>query len=298
MALTQVEAAKLTNDVILQGVIETIILESALLARLPFMELVGTALTYNRENVNPDVSFYIVGDTWTEATPTFTQVTEALKIMGTDVDVDNFLQSSYANPNDLEAEVLALRAKKVGYKWASTAIVGDTAGDAKSFDGLRKRIGTGPRSITMGANGATLTLDKIDEIIDLVKPGKPDILVMSKRTRRKMKALRRAAGNVMEVDRDEFGRMIDFYDGIPISIDENQPDDEVEGASGAVCSSIYALKLGMDGVIGLQNGGGIQRDTIGELETKDATRSRIKWYASMTIPQELGVARLRGINNT
>ena len=52
----------------------------------------------------PAASFYDVGDTWTEATPTFTTVTAALKIMGGDADVDNFLQATYADPNDIEAE--------------------------------------------------------------------------------------------------------------------------------------------------------------------------------------------------
>ena len=105
MAMTQVEAAKLTNDVMLQGVIETIVKESQLLQLLPFMDVNGTAITYNREATMPAASFYNVGDTWAEATPTFTQVTQALKIMGGDADVDNFLQQTYANPNDLEAEV-------------------------------------------------------------------------------------------------------------------------------------------------------------------------------------------------
>jgi hypothetical protein len=295
MALTLAEAAKLTNDVLLRGVVETIVLESTMLQRLPFMTVRGTAITFNRENVNADVTFFNVGDAWTEATPTFTQITEALKILGTDADVDNFLQQTYANPNDLEAEVLALRAKKVGHKFADTAIVGDTAVDAKSFDGLRKRIGTGSRSITIGANGGALTLDFMDQLIDMVKPGRPDVLVMSKRSRRKLSSLRRASGNLLETDRNDFGLRATFYDGIEISVDEFQPDTEVEGTSGAVCSSIYALKFGDEGVMGLQGSDGIQTEDIGELETKDATRWRVKWYASMTIKSELGVARLRGI---
>ncbi|MEZ4500246.1 MAG: hypothetical protein R2839_09245 [Thermomicrobiales bacterium] len=35
MAMTKTEAAKLTNDLLLRGVIETIVKESELLARLP-----------------------------------------------------------------------------------------------------------------------------------------------------------------------------------------------------------------------------------------------------------------------
>ena len=79
------------------------------------MEVTGTAVTYNREATMPAASFYDVGDTWAEATPTFTQVTAALKIMGGDADVDNFLQATYADPNDIEAEVIASRAKAVAH---------------------------------------------------------------------------------------------------------------------------------------------------------------------------------------
>src|ERR687898_2570166 len=136
MAMTKVEAAKLTQDMMLRGVIETIITESMILELLPFMEVTGTTLTYNREATLPAATFYDVGDTWTEATPTFTQVTAPLRIMGGDADVDNFLQQTYADPNDLEAEVIASRAKATAHKFSDTVYNGDTAVDAKSFDGF------------------------------------------------------------------------------------------------------------------------------------------------------------------
>ena len=50
MALTLAEAAKLSNDIVLQGVIETIIQDSPILQALPFIEITGNGLTYNREN--------------------------------------------------------------------------------------------------------------------------------------------------------------------------------------------------------------------------------------------------------
>jgi HK97 family phage major capsid protein len=296
MAMTKVEAAKLTQDMMLRGVIETIVTESMILELLPFMDVTGTAVTRNRETTLPATNFFDVGDTWTEATPTFTQATAALKIMGGDADVDNFLQATYADPNDIEAEVIAARAKSVAYKFNETFMIGNTGTDPKSFDGLRTIIGTGARSITMGTNGAALTLDKMDELIDMVKPGRPDALMLSRRSRRKLSALRRASGNLLETDRTDFGRRALFYDGIPLIVEDNQPDNEVEGSSGAVCSSIYAVKFGQsEGVMGLQHDE-IAIDNLGELETKDATRHRIKWYASMAVFSEFGVARLRGIN--
>src|SRR5687768_17737761 len=112
----------------------------------------------------------------------------------------------------------------------------------------------------------------MDEVIDLVKPGRPDALLMSKRSRRKLSALRRASGNLLEVDRTDFGRRALFYDGIPIVVDDNQPDNEAEGTSGAVCSSIYPIKVGRgEGVMVLEHGGMVVEQIDG-LETNDATR--------------------------
>jgi len=48
MALTLTEAAKLSNDMLLQGVVETIIKDSPILQQLPFIEIVGNGLTYNQ----------------------------------------------------------------------------------------------------------------------------------------------------------------------------------------------------------------------------------------------------------
>ena len=105
MALTLVEASKLSNDTLLAGVIETIAQESPVLQRLPFVEIVGNGLTYNRENAAPSADFYDVGDDWDESTPTFTQATAALRILGGDADIDNFLKSTRSNIQDLEAAV-------------------------------------------------------------------------------------------------------------------------------------------------------------------------------------------------
>lgn len=48
MALTLAEASKLSNDILLQGVVETIVKDSPILQRLPFVEIVGNGLTYNQ----------------------------------------------------------------------------------------------------------------------------------------------------------------------------------------------------------------------------------------------------------
>jgi len=214
MALTLAEAAKLSNDELLAGVVETIIKDSPVLQRLPFIEIVGNGLTYNREATAPSAAFFDVGDTWTESTPTFTQLTVALKIVGGDADVDNFQQATRSNVQDVETAVVMLKAKAVRQLWEQTFVTGDATANPKSFDGLDKLCDAG-QTLSMGVNGGSLTLDKLDELVDAVKGGKPELLLMSRRSRRILNKLARTSGSLLETERDEFGTMLTFYDGIP-----------------------------------------------------------------------------------
>lgn len=293
MALTKIEAAKLTNDLLVRGVIDTIVRESEVLTRLPFTEVTGTAITYNRESTLPPVAFVDVGDTWTEATPTWTPVTVALRILGGDADVDDFLQQTYANPNDLEAEVVGSRAKAVAHAYSEAFFHGSTLANAKAFDGLARLVAPG-QTLTAGANGGQLTLDLMDELIDRIRPGKPDAILLSKRSRRKLSSLRRGAGNLLETDVDTFGRRALFYDGIPLLVDDFIREDETVGASAPTTSSLFAVRFGTEGVSGLEHGG-IQVEDIGALETRNASRWRIKWYCGLAVYSDLGLARLTGV---
>ena len=303
MALTLAEASKLSNDMLLQGVVETIVKDSPILQNLPFIEIVGNGLTYNQENTLPSIDFYDVGDTWAESTPTFEQITANLKIMGGDADVDNFLKTTRSNVQDLEAAIIELKAKALKQKLEETFIYGDSAANAKQFDGLRILIDTTTASdqvIAMGATGATLTLDKLDELIDAVKGGKPDMLLMSRRSRRKINTLVRAGGGMMDTDRDSWGNFIQLWDGIPIGVndwilDTHVVTDSLETATtGGDCSTIYAVQFGEGALCGLTSPGFLQVEPIGSLENKDASRTRVKWYCSLALFSSVKAAVLIG----
>jgi HK97 family phage major capsid protein len=293
MALTLAEAAKLSNDILLTGVIETVILDSPVLQVLPFIEIVGNGLTYNRENAAATAAFYDVGDTWTESTPTFTQITATLKILGGDADIDNFLMATRSNLQDLEAAIVQLKARALQRKFEDTFVNGDTSVDAKAFDGVDKLCVSG-QTVSMGTNGATLTLAKLDELVDTVKGGKPQLLVMSKRSRRTLNSLARSAGAFLETDRNEFGQMVQFYDGIPIGASDYISDAKTVGTS-TDCSTIYAMQFGEGALAGLTAPGGLAVERVGSLESKDATRTRVKWYVSLALFNTLKLARLIGV---
>jgi len=295
MALTLTEGAKLSNNVVLQGVVETIVRESPVLQVLPFIDITGNALVYNQENSLAVAGFFNVGDTWVESTPTFTQLSAVLAILGGDADIDNYLRTTRGNVQDLEAVVLELKAKAVRQTWEQTFITG--SGVAGSFAGLDPLIAGAPASQTAVAgtgNGATLTLALIDQLVDSVRPGKPDMLLMSRRSRRQLSQLVRAAGAFFTTDVNEFGMWQERYNGIPIGVSDYISEAQTQGTSN-VATTIYALQFGEGRVCGLQGGGGMTVDRIGELETKDAIRWRVKWYTSLAMFGTLCAARLQGV---
>ena len=303
MALTLAEASKLSNDMLLQGVVETIVKDSPILQQLSFVEIVGNGLTYNQEKTLPSIDFYDVGDAWAESTPTFEQKTANLKIMGGDADVDNFLKATRSNLQDMEAAVVELKAKALKDKFEEIFIYGDSVTNAKQFDGVRMLIDTTSASdqvIAAGATGATLTLSMLDELIDAVKGGKPDLLLMSRRSRRKVNALVRAAGSMMETDRDKWGNFVQFWDGIPIGVNDWILDTHVltgsveTATTGGTCSAIYAFQMGEGALCGLTGPGQLTVEPIGSLETKDASRTRIKWYVSLALFSSIKAAALIG----
>lgn len=306
MALTLAEASKLSNDILLQGVVETIVKDSPVLRALPFVEIVGNGLTYNRENNLSTIEFYDVGDNWSESTPTFDQRTANLKIMGGDADVDNFLKSTRSNIQDLEGAVIELKAKALKNKFEETFIYGDAAVNVKQFDGLKTLIDTataGPQVVAAGSGGASLTLGMLDQLIDAVRGGRPDILLMNRRTRRKINALVRASGGMMETDRDRWGNFIELWDGIPIGVNDWILDTHVVAGGvetatiGGTCSTVYAVQLGEGALCGLTAPGYITLERVGSLETKDATRTRIKWYVSLALFSSIKAAALIGVQD-
>jgi HK97 family phage major capsid protein len=294
MALTITEAAKLSNDFLVQGVAEEIVKDDPLLQLLPFQELSGTALRYNRENAAASAAWFAVGDSWTEGVGTFTEVTTALKVVGGDADVDAFLARTYSNVQDLEATVIQGKAKAVRDELRNVLVTGDTGVDAKKFDGIDKLCVAG-QTVSSGTNGATLTLDKLEQLIDQVKGGQPDVLLMSRRSRRKINSLSRAAGGFLQTDRDAFGRFIQFYNGIPIGVSDYISDAVTVGSS-SDCSTIYAFRMGPGAVMGLTNGF-LQVEEVGPLETKNARRWRVKMYAALALFSTVSLAKLTGVRD-
>lgn len=268
MPLTLIEAAKLeTGNEVRRAIIELYAGSSDVLMNLPFEDIAGNALKYNREETLPGVGFRGVNESYTPSTGILNPQTENLVIAGGELDVDTFIVQTMGMDQRSVQEAMKVRA--LGLAWTRKFIKGDQASDPREFDGLQTRI-TGAQKIAAGstANGTALSLAKLDEAIDQTL--NPTHLLMNKAMRRRLTAAARSSsvGGYITYDRDAFGRQITKYNDLPILIvdQDNEgnailPFTEAATSGTATASSIYVLSLGSGSLFGIQNGG-IQVDDL------------------------------------
>jgi len=337
MAYTLPEAAKLSNDVLQAGVLEMFVKDDPILERLPFTTIVGNALTYNIELTEPTAKFYHPNETWTEDTGTVEQAIANIKILGGDSDVDNFILATRSNINDIKAEALKAKVKAVrkkfmdtfwyGYDASGIGVGGRTGRDFSGMHALVSSVGTNTarvpaagqylsyNSIGMGtgvANSAPLSMTKLEETIDKIKGFKPDLMAMSKLERRSINVYLRGAGGITY--EDFANKRVQTVFGLPVGVSDYIRDDEgtakwysawasndygfdFSAASDILdATSIFILTFDPKGCCGVQNGS-MTTVPLGDLETKDASRYRIKWYVSLMLQNILSCSKISGISN-
>jgi hypothetical protein len=321
-----VEYEYLETDALKKGIAKTIINVSPFLRAMPFQTITGNNLLYNMELTEAAAQFYQVGEQWVEGAPDWEQRSTELAILGGDADVDSFIQQT-RKAQDVQAAVIELKAKAIAYAFERHAIFGRTTANAdyssaKSFKGLIRILAECESSTTTdldapnntqviaaGATNAVLTIDMLDELIDAVRP-KPTHLIMNRALRRKLNSLARAAGSNLTHDKDELGYFVERYGEYPIVIDDNIPNNILDASSSVLTiashdptttrantyesSMIFAVRMGEDGLCGLTNGM-IQTENIGKLETKDAVRTRIKFYCGMALFNKRAAAVLANV---
>lgn len=303
MALTLVEAAKINSgDVVRSAVIEMFARESDILQALPFENIPGNALKYNREAALPGISFRGVNEAFPESTGILNPITEALAISGGDLDVDGFIIKTQGEGVRSSHEQMKVKALAAG--WTAKFIKGDSETNPREFDGLQKRI-INDQIISAGATagGAPLSLAALDEMMDSVDG--ITHLVMNKTMRRRLTAAARnpAVAGYMTYSQDAFGRRVTRYNDVPILVayganggDEILPFNEASASGGATSTSIYGVAMGTGKLEGIQNGIMDVRD-LGELQAAPVWRTRVEWFAAIAMYHGRAAARLRHVGN-
>jgi hypothetical protein len=301
MALTLVEAAKLNSgDVVKSAVIEMFARQSDILAALPFEDIPGGAVKYNREQTLPGIAFRGVNESYTASTGVLNPIVDSVVIAGGDLDVDRFIvQTQGQQQRSVQEE---MKVKSLADSWTTKFIKGDSTSDPREFDGLQARL-TGAQLIENGntSGGDVLSLANLDAAIDAVD--NPTHILMSKAMRRLLTAAARTytVAGYVTYSQDSFGRRQTMYNDLPIIVaysnnggTEPLGFTEAGGGGGTTSTSIYVLSLGPGRLVGIQNGGMDVRD-LGELQTAPVYRTRVEWYAGLALYHGRAAARLRGV---
>jgi len=301
MALTLTEGNKYSTTELAGYVIDLLAKPSEVLMHLPFIEVLGNSWTYDVVTTRSSAAFYDVGGTWAESTPALTQDTAVLRILGGDADVDNFLLTTRSNKLDLQGEVLADKVKAVRETYLDTFYYG--SGTAPEFKGLQGLISsTTYNTVHAGAGtGSALSIINLQSAIDLITGSEPTHLLMTKMLRRHISVYLDSIGDKFTAVRDDYGKMIEYFRGLKVTTDDQLLNTEtaVSGAysakTGGGNTTIFVATFAPKAICGIQGGGGVQTIPLGDLETKDAKRWRIKWYCGLKFEDLRSAAKIDGI---
>ena len=303
--ITLAESAKLCQDMLVAGVIETIVDVNPFFEVFPFADIEGNALTYNREKVLGDSQFLGVGEEITAKNPaTVEQKTASLTTLIGDAEVNGLIQATRSGINNQKAVQIASKAKSISRQYQNALINGD--GTGASFAGLMSIVTETGNLIDTGANGQDLSFELLDELIDSIKDkdGAVDYLLLPARSLRSYYTLLRALGGatIGDVATLPSGRTVPAYRGVPMFRNDFITTNQVKGTSNNT-TTIFAgtfddgsFKHGISGLTARDNAG-IQIEDVGISEKKDETITRVKFYCGLANYSTLGLHALPGIKN-
>lgn len=288
--------------------------EVPLLGAMPLVSIQGNSFAWTREANLGNVQFRGVNGSYTEGAGSVETRSVPLKIIGGDLDIDRYLVQTHGPEvrsahETMKAKLLAQTIAYQVIKGSVTAAGGATA-DVNGFDGLQVRFGGGFGGVAvvdagenadqiMSNGAAALSMRNLDDAIQSVD--NPTHLLMSKKMKVNITALLRSSAS-LATSRDEFGRIVTTYAGLPI-IEADVLGTSTglqslgfnEGASSNT-TSIYALSMTDMGLCMVQNGGIDVRD-LGEQNSKPVFRTRVEWYCNLVDLHPRCVARLHNITD-
>ena len=307
MAYTLVEASKLSNDVLSQGVVETFVRDDPVLERIGWIDIPGNALKYDRETTEASADFKNVNDTWTPTNQVVTQYTAALKIVGNAARLDDFLRSTRSNINDLKAELIAGNIKAVKKTFMDAFYYGNETSNPKEFDGLHTLISSSTYNTVIAdpddAGTVVLSLNNhLDKALDMVKGFKPAMIISSKQMRRGVTKYLRSVGSI-NTGRDEFGHPIMSYGAYDtpwyasdfIVDTETTSSGAYSAKTGGGTTSIFILSYDEKGLQGCQNRVMEATPWIPVTGT-NCEESLIRWYSSIMIKSLVSCVKIVGID--
>ena len=276
MAITLAEAKKNVQDALQMGVIDEFQKSSFILDNMTFDDAVsptggGATLTYayTRLSTQPTAAFREVNSEYEASNVTKQRYTVDLKPFGGSFEIDRIIANMGGIVDEVDLQIKQ-KVKAAKALFNDTFINGDSATNAKAFDGLDKAL-TGSSTEYNAASGDTAVdlstsanitsnyqtfLDMLDEFLGGLD-GEPSFLAGNTKLISKIRACARRA-SMYQVTKDNWGQQVEYYGNIPLvdlGAKAGSNDDVVATDTAAGTTSLYAGRLGIDGLHGVSMAG-------------------------------------------
>lgn len=302
MRLQQISA----KDTITQQVVAQMIAGSTVLEFAEFYPIVGNADYARKAATASGGQFRALDSDYPEnrITPQFANPT--LKILGDKVQVDRAHERRGLDIPSVRARELMNFAKNLGKQFQKYFFNGQAS--STEFNGL-KAIIPSSQKITAANNGLSVPLgnsdtaksaqqkflELLDALIEKVDGG-AQVLFMNGATLARLNAIAR---EYITTQRNEFGRIVPYYNDIPIRNIGYDKDgnlildfNETVGTS-TDCTSIYAVRFGEASDLSIATNIGVEVKDLG-LVGVHYTHS-VEFDADLVLLNDKAVARLEGI---
>ena len=260
MAVTLAQAKLNVQDDIQAGIIDEFAKSSYLLNNIPFDDVVsplggGATMTYGytRLVTQPTAAFRAVNEEYTPQEVKKQRYTVDLKIFGGAFEIDRIIAGMGGIVNEVQLQA-SQKAKAASALFCDTVINGDSATNAKAFDGLDVALTGTDTEVTTTIDLSTSALvttnymaflDEFDEFLSNLD-GTPDALLMNSKMAAKMRAVARRAG-MYQTTQDAYGRTVEQYGGIPfVDLGAKPGSNDPIIATAAGKTDIYAVRFGLD----------------------------------------------------
>lgn len=267
MPITLESAKNLTQSKLCKTVIDEF-RKDPLLDLMPFDDNIamvggGSDLTYvyNRVITPGEAGFRAINTEYTPKEAVTKQFATNLKILGGAFEVDRVIQSHVKGITNQISFQMEQKIKAAKLTYADTFINGDTGTDEKAFDGIDKAI-TGSSTelvpdvaIDISAEGIDANgkkfMDMLDKFLSELD-GAPTFLMMNKVLRSIFNGIARRS-HYFTHSEDAFGKQVLTYNGIRFYEMAEKPgtNNPIIPIAEDGTTSLYAVRLGIDGVHGV-----------------------------------------------
>jgi hypothetical protein len=242
------------------NVINTIRMSSNFLDTAQYLPIAGGSARFTQRNTFPTVAARAInGALPAESTGTFNNVVENLSVYTGNSRIDP-AYAKFQNKSETDLQTLAImdQSKSLAKTFEADIFSGVGVDDISGFNQRLTAIG-GEQLFALGVNGLDITasaanaqtfFDALFQLVGAVYgPDDEKIIVANRTTLQKIQSAASRLSYALASDKNSLGRQISLWGSTPFVLIERDstnteilPTNEVQGGSGAHCSSIYCIR--------------------------------------------------------